>query len=586
MSLGDVALQHASVLVDELVARGMRYACLSPGSRSTPLALALERDQRVQTFIHLDERSSAFFALGIAKVTRQPVGVACTSGTAAAEFFPAVVEASQSRIQLVLMTADRPPRVRGTGANQTIDQTGLYGSYAAFAELPLPLPNGPVAGGLIRSLVGVAFDHAPTDRPVHLNVPFDEPLMPEGEVIGVDEGQVQTAQERALDDGPGEEARSAAAETVAGAIEGTNGVIVIGSALGGPLRQVLSLADALGWPVIAEPLSDCRVPPSAGGTTVLAAGQTLIGARAWVGSHTPQTVMQIGATPTTRATQALVAAAEHRIVVDRRHPDPDPEGNATIRLREDPVALATALLERGTPLQPADPAWLAYWRTADLAARVAMDGVLDAASPPFEPRIARDLVAALPAGATLFVGSSTPVRDLDLAMAPRADVRVLANRGASGIDGNVSTVLGAAAVAPDTGSPVYALMGDLTFLHDVGPFLWLARIGIDAVIIVVDNGGGGIFGLLAQRDLPEFDRLFKTPHDLSLRNICEAADVAYQRVEWAEEFVPSIHEAERMGGVVVVHVPIDGDHAIRRRKMLTAAVVEALRTAGPPARER
>jgi 2-succinyl-5-enolpyruvyl-6-hydroxy-3-cyclohexene-1-carboxylate synthase len=161
-------------------------------------------------------------------------------------------------------------------------------------------------------------------------------------------------------------------------------------------------------------------------------------------------------------------------------------------------------------------------------------------------------------------------------MLPRADVRVIANRGASGIDGCVSTILGAAAVTPDTGSPVYALIGDLTFLHDVGAFLWLSRQGIEAIITVVDNGGGGIFGLLAQRDLPEFDRLFRTPHELNLRQICEAAGATYLRAAWAEDFVNTIQETERIGGVVVVHVPVDPTNSVRRRKALTTTVAAAL----------
>lgn len=576
MSLGDVSLAHAGVLVDELVQRGMTHACVSPGSRSTPIALALERDPRVQTSVHLDERSSAFFALGIAKATRRPVGVACTSGTAAAEFFPAVVEAFQSRVPLVLMTADRPPRLRGTGANQTIDQTALYGRYTSFVELPMP--QEPVAGGLIRSLVATAFEEAGTGVPVHINVPFDEPLMPEGQVVGVDELRGRIDPSSATTDAPGEDERVAATETLARAIDGTNGVMVIGSLDDGPLKKVLALAEMLGWPVVAEPLSGCRIPAAAGGATVLAAGQSLIADKAWLGEHTPQTVMQFGATPTTRASQGLVASAEQRIVVDRHHLDPDPEGNATIRLREDPETLATAVMARDTPLRQAGDGWLSAWRDADATARAALDTAMDSGSDPFEPRIARDLAAALPAGATLFVGSSMPVRDLDLAMTPRPHVRVMGNRGASGIDGFLSTVLGAAAAATDTGSPVYALMGDLTFLHDVGALIWLANRGLDAVLTVVDNGGGGIFGLLAQRDLPEHERLFTTPHELDLEELCDAAGAGYQRVERAGEFLPSLHGAERMGGVAIVHVPVDPARTVRRRRAMTAEIAQALRT--------
>ena len=575
MSLGDVSLAHAGVLVDELVQRGMAHACISPGSRSTPLALALERDPRVQTYIHLDERSSAFFALGIAKVTRRPVGVACTSGTAAAQLFPAVVEAFQSRTALVLMTADRPPRLRGTGANQTIDQTSLYGGYASFAELPSP--EDPVAAGAIRSLVDTAFREASTGGPIHINAPFDEPLMPEGQVVSIDELTGRPEPSSPTEGTPGQEQRAAAAETVALAVEGTSGVMVIGSLDGGPLKHALELAEVLGWPVVAEPLSGCRVPAAAGGATVLSAGQSLSADKAWLGGHTPQTVMQFGAAPTTRASQSLVAAAGQLIVVDRHHLDPDPEGRAAIRVREDPETFAAEILAREATLRPAGGDWLPAWRDADAAARTALDLAMDTGSDPFEPRIARDFAAALPSGSTLFVGSSTPVRDLDLAMAPRTHVRVMGNRGASGIDGFVSTVLGAAAVAPDTGSPVYALMGDLTFLHDAGALLWLARRGLDAVLAVVDNGGGGIFGLLAQRDLPEHERLFTTPHGLDLKAVCDAAGAGYQHVERADEFLPSLNRAEQMGGVVIIHVPVDPARSVRRRRAVTAEVAEALR---------
>ena len=416
------------------------------------------------------------------------------------------------------------------------------------------------------------------EGPIHLNVPFDEPLMPQGQIVGVDERTVPTTTPGTTAEGPRDDERAEAAETVARAIDGTDGVIVIGSLAGGPLKQVLSLAQVLGWPVVAEPLSGCRVPASAGGATVLAAGQSLAADKAWLSEHIPRTVIQFGATSTTRASQGLVAAAEHRIVVDRVHLDPDPEHGATIRLREDPEVFASSLLSRATPLRGSGGDWLASWQAADSLAREALDGALERGSDPFEPRIARDLVAALPAGATLFVGSSTPVRDLDLGMAPRPHVHVMGNRGASGIDGFVSTVLGAAAVAPDTGSPVYGLMGDLTFLHDVGGLLWLAKRGINAVLTVLDNGGGGIFGLLAQRDLPEHERLFMTPHGLDLEEVCDGARAGYQRVERADEFLPSLNGAEQMGGVVVIHVPIDPARSIRRRRAMTADIRKALHT--------
>ena len=577
MGLGDVSLACAAALVDALVAGGARHACVSPGSRSTPLALALARDERIRVHVHLDERSSAFFALGIAKATGEPVAVACTSGTATAELFSAVVEASQSRTPLVLLTADRPPRLRGTGANQTIDQVELYGRYArAYVEAPVPSSDADAAAWADAGVRAVRAANGELAGPAHVNCPFDEPLVPEG-ATSLEPRDVAMPAERPA---PDHAVTATAVEELFTAYAGSKGLVAIGGLRAPRTLSLLSLGMRLGWPVMAEPLSGLRLDASGAGRS-LGAGQFLAGDAAWLERHRPEVVLQVGAAPTTRATQAVVAAADEVVVLDHGHLDPDPEGLAERRIEADPELFAAIAWDAEPPAR-ADPAWAEAWRTADLVARAAVDRLLDAWEEPFEGRVARDVGAFVPNGGVLVVGSSTPVRDLDAYLAPRRPprvwhegdlVHVIGNRGASGIDGFVSTALGVAVA--DVG-PVYALMGDLTFLHDAGALLWSARRGADAVLVVLANGGGEIFTLLPQRSLPEHRELFVTPHGLEIGAVCAAAGAGHERVERATDLQPAMERAARAGGVEVVEVTIDPDLNRARRDEVKAAVAAAL----------
>ncbi|TMK36354.1 MAG: 2-succinyl-5-enolpyruvyl-6-hydroxy-3-cyclohexene-1-carboxylic-acid synthase [Actinobacteria bacterium] len=580
MGLGDVSLACAAALVDALAHRGVRHACLSPGSRSTPLALALARDDRIQIHMHLDERSAAFFALGIAKASAAPVALACTSGTAAAEYLPAVVEASQSRTPIVVLTADRPPRLRGTGANQTIDQTDLYGRYArAYLEPPVPATAADAAAWHDTGLRAVAAAGGTPVGPVHVNCPFDEPLVPVGE-------RVSTPLPPAEETGP--EARGieedAARESLEGFLAthaGRRGVIALGPLPPPRTLSLLSLGALLGWPVLAEPLSGLRLDAGRAGRA-LAAGQLLIGDPDWLERHRPDVVLQAGAAPTTRATQALVAGSS-LVVLDRMHLDPDPERTAERRILADPELFAALAWDAHAEDRPDAPdGWLEAWSRADLLTRAAVDRTLDPWIEPFEGRVARDLAAFLPHGAVLCIGSSSPVRDLDTFMAPRRPprvwttrdlLRVLGNRGASGIDGFVSTALG---VAVADAGPTYALMGDLTFLHDAGALLWSGADDIDLVLVVLANGGGELFSLLPQRDLPELRDLFVTPHQIDLSALCIAAGVGHERVLRGDDLLAAVQRAARAGGTRVVEVTIDPERGRDRRAEIRAAVARTL----------
>jgi 2-succinyl-5-enolpyruvyl-6-hydroxy-3-cyclohexene-1-carboxylate synthase len=589
MSLGDVNIECAWALVDGLVGGGMVHACVSPGSRSTPIALALDRHPAVTTHVHLDERSSAFFALGIAKATGRPVTVATTSGTAAAELLPAVVEGSQARVPLVLLTADRPPRLRGTGANQTIDQVELYGKYVrAYLEPPMPTMEEDASVWAETGRAAVRASAGLPIGPVQVNCAFDEPLVPAGEPFRRATAYAELSFRKPWE-GP---VLPEDIERAAGHLSGARGIVVAGGMSWGDMHLVLDLADRLEWPVVAEPTSRGRIPEQA-----LAAGLFLLQSEVWLATHAPEVVLHVGAYPTSRPAQSLVASVRALLVVDVHHPEPDPEGRATWRLRAQPEDLAGALVGRpfardGEPMlfgvtdstvprgkdleavriAPSPMGWRAEWLGADTRARTVVDETLDRWDKPFEGRVARDLAAAIPDDATLVVGSSMPIRDLDFFMAPRNGLRVLANRGASGIDGFVSTALGVAAV----GAQTYALCGDLTFLHDVGALVWNARRGLDAVFVVLNNGGGTIFGYLPQQALLEFERLFETPHGTDLAAICTASGAGHRRVERADELVPAV-EAAAGRGVQVVEVVIDPELDRARHGEVQAAVDEALR---------
>lgn len=548
---GDIALACMRVFVDQLVAGGLGAVCISPGSRSTPLALAFARDGRIPVSVHVDERSAAFFALGVAKATGHPAACVCTSGTATANYFPAVVEAERSRIPLLLLTADRPGELHDTGANQTIDQIELYGRYAHFIAADLPRASDGAAASW-RALAARAL-HAtatPPTKPVHVNIPFAEPLVPTGATVdlGIDELLAGITQERA--DPAGD------VEGVARTLVDVRDGLVLAGTLRRPNAAAAELADRLGWPLLAEPTSGMR----RGGA--LRAGQLLLLGDAM---PAPQIVAQFGAAPTSRAALALTATVPTLVVFEDGAPaDPNRRARHTVRGDADVLSHIAGTV-------PTE--WAKRWEAADHAARAAVDALLDGWDKPFEGRIARDVYATVPDGSTLVAGSSMPIRDLDTYARPRNGVRVLANRGASGIDGLISTVLGVASA----GAPTYAIAGDLSMLHDASTLLWNGARGLNAVFVVVNNGGGGIFDLLAQSDLPERDALFVTPHDVDLRSLAAAARAGYERVERSPDVAPAIAAAAERGGVQIVDVIVDRSRAKSLRALVRDRVIEVSR---------
>jgi 2-succinyl-5-enolpyruvyl-6-hydroxy-3-cyclohexene-1-carboxylate synthase len=535
----------ATVLIDELSRCGLAEAVVAPGSRNAPLSMALWEQAarsagRLRLHVRIDERSAAFLALGLAKLSRRPVAVVCTSGTAAAHFHAAVIEADEAGVPLLVLTADRPPELRGTGANQTVDQLKLYGSAVRwFCEVGVPEAR-PGMNAYWRSLACRAWASAAgvagtMPGPVHLNLCLREPLVP-------DEADTGPADLGAVDAGAaGPATRDGWPEPLAGRPGGTpwtvtgappppptlelpwteRGVVVCGDGSADP-AALLRLAAEAGWPVLAEPSSGARAGPSA-----LAAYPYLLESAEFVARHRPEVIVSAGRPGLSRAQlgylkTAAPGGAPPRHIVIAQGPGrwADPARTAT------DVAAALRLVR--APATPATGGWLASWLTADAAARAAGAAILDADDAPSEPRLARDLAAGLPDGVLLWAASSLPIRDLDQQMAPRAGVTVLASRGASGIDGLISSASGAALAHQRAGGgPAVALLGDLAFLHDApGLFAGPEEPRPDLLLVVVNNDGGGIFSLLEQAAFPApFERVFGTPHGGVLGQVAAAAGI-------------------------------------------------------------
>ena len=571
----------ATVFADELARCGLREVVLAPGSRSAPLAMAFhDRGQAggpLRLHVRIDERSAAFLALGLAKASGRPAAVLCTSGTAAANFHPAVIEADESGVPLLLLTADRPPELRGTGASQTIDQLRLYGSAVRwFADAGVPEAR-PGMNAYWRSLACRAWAAASGAAggfpgPVQVNLPLRDPLVP-----GLPDGEVVADWPESLDGRPG-----GAPWTRLGRDAGPGppgilelpwteaGVVLAGDGTAKP-AALAALAGQAGWPVLAEPSSGARQ-----GATALTAYQYLLDDPRFTTGHPPDVVICAGRPGLSRGQlgflrQAAAHGARQVVLAQGAGRWADPARSAT------DVAGRVRLAGGPPPGQP--PGWLRGWLRADAAARGAVDAILGAGPELTEPRLARDVAAALPDGALLWAASSLPIRDLDRHMTPRAGLRVLASRGASGIDGLISTASGAAlAHQAAGGGPAVALLGDLAVLHDApGLFAGPGEPRPDLVIVVASNDGGGIFSGLEPAAFPDsFERVFGTPHGARLSALAESAGLPYLCLQQAAD----LPDALRGGGLRVVEVPAGRAEGAALRRRLHEAAAAAIRQLG------
>jgi 2-succinyl-5-enolpyruvyl-6-hydroxy-3-cyclohexene-1-carboxylate synthase len=505
--------------VDELVRCGLRHAVTCPGSRNAPLILTLAGHPGIEAVSVIDERAAGFVALGLAKASGRPVAVTCTSGTAAANLHPAVAEAWEARVPLIVLTADRPPELRGVGAGQAIDQLGLYGSAAKwFVEVGTHEPGRETAIHH-RALACRAFWTAGGGRPgpVHLNFPLREPLaptpeeLPAGDWSGRDDGRPWTELREHASAPHADDVHALAARIS----EAPRGAIVCGPTPEDVAEPAARLAAQAGWPLLAEPTSGVRCGDH-DRSHVVAHYDVLLRVEGFAADHAPDLVLRVGDTPTSKPLREWLAGAP-QVVLDPHAAWNEPTRRAELLLHAAAAptldALAATLEMRSADR---DPDWLASWRAADALVPSAL-----AESPdPFEPKVLADLEPELPEEALVWVSSSMPIRDVE-AYFPQSSkrLRFLANRGANGIDGVVSSALGAAL---GSGLPTWLLTGELALLHDIGGLLAARRAGVDLRIVCLNNGGGAIFDFLPVSEHADprlYEEHIATPADVDLAQL-------------------------------------------------------------------
>ena len=480
--------------VDELARCGLQAACTSPGSRSAPLALSFASERRLRCYSHIDERCAGFFALGLAKASRLPVAVLCTSGTAAAELLPAVIEAREARVPLLVITADRPAELRDNGAGQAIDQLKLFGAAAKwFVEVGVH-EAGADQLRWMRTLACRAYWTTLEGRPgaVHLNFPLREPLVEE-QPLPEDRSGREDGAPMVRRAGAPAEVRSEASQLRELVAEARRGVVVAGrhersSPLG---AGAAAFAEMLGWPLLADPLSGARR-----GRAAIAHYDALLRDPETARMLRPDVILRVGDLPVSKPLRVWLAglAGVRQVSLDPEGAWQDPDCVVSDSLALEPAAALEELAVTLAGSAGAQDDWLASWRSADEQAAEAIDGVIGGGGELSEPRVAAELGALLPQDATLFVASSMPVRDIETFWPVRDDPpRVLCNRGANGIDGTVSSAFGAAAGGA---GPVVLLIGDVALAYDIGGLLAATRLGLKLTIVLIDNGGGGIFDFL------------------------------------------------------------------------------------------
>ena len=567
---------YIAAFVDELARVDVRHAVISPGSRSTPLSMLMSKHPDMAVHMNIDERSAAFYALGLAKATRKPVALVCTSGTAAANYMPAVVEAHYSRVPLIVITSDRPHELREVGAPQAIDQTQLYGKYVKWT-CDLALPDGrDTSIRYVRNVAKRAFVTAlqSPSGPVHLNVPIQEPLVPVMDRDFFDRGRIGERGSLAFDDGKMIASDSLMDDLVNLVTKAKRGIIVCGEMHNCSFREsALSLSAALQYPILADPLSQLRSCSKDG---VVETYDMFLRVDKIQEELRPEVIIRFGAMPVSKPLTLFIKKLEgiHQIVVDGGAGWREPTGMATQMVYSDEALFCERLAARvGEDVNVKDSSWMDKWLEVNETTKKALLSIKEDDSMN-EGRIFSELQELLPAGTNLFVGNSMPIRDCDTFFhCMEKSVKIYANRGANGIDGVVSTALGVSAA----GEPTVLVIGDLSFFHDMNGLLAARMLKRDMTIIIVNNDGGGIFSFLPQSNEKEcFEELFGTPHGLDFSHVIEMYGGRFSRVRDWRQFRQACEESLHETGLNVIEVITDRESNVKLHRIMAEKAAKGL----------
>ena len=571
------------LFVDELVRGGLNAVCIAPGSRSTPLALAFFASNEITVYRHLDERSAAFFALGVALAREKPVALVCTSGTAAANFHPAIIEAQMSQVPLLILTADRPPELRHSGANQTIDQVKMFGDHVLWSvDVALPQSQAPILSQLnLRTLAAraLACSNGLVKGPVHLNFPFRKPLEPVEmdrwpTAIGANTSQRPYTQiERGI--------LQPTAEQVARLKElisaHTRGLIICGPRCpaGDFPIAVTQLSTATGYPILADPLSGIRFGPQISTTIVLGGYETFL-QDTYASWPEPDLILRFGSVPTSKWLNNYLNHIDpsYHIHIQESGIWTD-QGHMTSHFFQiNALNLCHQLIPAIS--RSTDNKWQQHWLKTETSSWSAIGESLQDSI--FDGSVVAALLDQLPPDTTLFVGNSLAIRHVDQFGYPQEKpLRLFANRGASGIDGNVSTGLGIAAAS---NRPTVLLVGDITFYHDSNGLLALRQFGLDnATILLINNNGGGIFRRLPVAQIePPFEELFLTPHDLDFAPLSAMYKLDYHLVQDLTSFRSVLDKTISTNSASIIEVRTASQEDDRIHRSIISQVKSRLET--------
>lgn len=577
----------AEAFVDQLVRLGVGYACISPGSRSTPLALACANHKLLQSYVHIDERSGGFFALGIAKNIRKPVVLVCTSGTAAAEFGPAIIEAYQQNVPLIVCTADRPPELLECGANQTINQENIYANHIRWyfnAGLPEPTPERLrhiriIARRAVKEASGLE------KGPVHINFPFRKPFEPNSFTDTVDARDLEQVMNGFADEiAPIEVSVTPTVESLYDLVSAVHsferGLIIVGPGdfTEAFSEQISEMASLLSYPVLADGASQLRFGQH-DKDMIFTHYDAYLKVASFAESHKPEIILQFGGTISSKGLELFLNDQNaFKVHINAGGKWLDPSNYLRSVVQSDPLTFCRLMnkeLRKDRPKRTSRD-WPEDFRTAEKKSELIRRDMIDCTDSLFEGKVLRAVLNEIPDGSHVMISNSMPIRDLDYFVSSmHKDIRIHTNRGASGIDGINSTALG---IAATVNTPVYLITGDLAFYHDLNGLIASNKYSIPLNVILINNNGGGIFELLPISDYREiFNDYFLTPHNLNFESLVTGYGGIYRNVRSWDELKAALHESAHNGGKLHVHeIRTDARASTDMRKEYWKKVEEAL----------